>query len=63
MRAYADSLQLVPTKLRKGEVYGFNPTGWSVFAVIGSNLHVGATEMVAVNEETGDVRSLGMVGE
>jgi guanosine-3',5'-bis(diphosphate) 3'-pyrophosphohydrolase len=60
---YSRSINLVRTDLAVGEVYAFDPTGWIVFAVVGSEHRVGATELVAVHEETGEVRYLGRSGE
>jgi len=44
-------------------VYGFEPTGWVIFACVGSQLRVGSTEYLAVRVETGEVRRLGCLGE
>jgi hypothetical protein len=44
--------------------YGFDLAGWVTFCVIEIEVHkVGGSEYVAVNLSTGEVRSLGIIGE
>lgn len=55
---YSRSMNLVRTRMALGDVYGFDPAGWIIFAVVGPEHRVGAAELVAVHEEIGEVREL-----
>ncbi len=54
---------LVPVDSLPGVVYNFDPTGRQLFALLSRRPMVGATEYIAVNKSTGEVRRLGLVGE
>ena len=59
---YEKSLELIPTKLSKGDVYDFDPEGWRVFYWV-DRMQIGATDYCAVNSATGEFRHLGRIGE
>lgn len=59
-----DTAQLVEVDLRSTPVYGFDPAHWFVLAVVEKDSgRVGAVEHIAVNKISGEVRSLGFLGE
>lgn len=60
---HSRSINLVRADLAHGGIYAFDPAGWLVFSVVGPEYGAGATEFVAVNEETSEVRYLGRCGE
>ena len=59
---YEKSIELIPTKLSKGDVYDFDPDGWTVFCWM-DRMQIGATDYCAVNLATGEFRHLGKIGE
>lgn len=64
MQQYRNSIRLVPVTSLPVAVYGFDPHGWFLFAVLeGSPRRLGGTEHVAVDGSSGEVRSLGLLGE
>jgi hypothetical protein len=60
--AFEKSLELIPTKLSKGDVYDFDPEDWAVFYWV-DRTQIGATDYCAVNSATGEFRYLGEIGE
>lgn len=61
---HLESIFLEPAELPQPGAYGFDPEGWAIFVVIERNpMRVGGPEYVAVNYETGEVRTLGVIGE
>jgi hypothetical protein len=63
-RRYGESISIVPVESLPSPVYGFDPTGWRLFAVLDRKANkVGGTRYVAVSESTGEVRDLGHLGE
>lgn len=60
---YSRSIELDRMEPGIGEIYDFDPAGWIVFAILGPEYRIGATEVVAVHEETDEVRYLGTTGE
>lgn len=44
-------------------VYNFDPTGWTLLVLKTGGNRVGGSEYVAVNQETGEVRFLGTLGD
>lgn len=61
---YRNAVNLVPVENLASPVYGFDPEGWDLFAVVDNAVAgVGATDHVAVNRATREVRSLGKLGE
>ncbi len=62
-RRYRDSIELVPVDALPAPVYGFEPNGWYLFAVIEQrSFRTGGGEYVAVSQRTGEVRDLGRLG-
>ena len=59
---YEKSLELIPTKLNKGDVYDFDPEGWTVFYWV-DRTQFGSADFCAVNLATGEFRHLGRIGE
>jgi len=63
-QGYGESIALVPVQSCPTPVYGFDPKGWHLFAVTEGTAHrTGATRYVAVSKSTGEVRSLGLLGQ
>jgi hypothetical protein len=63
-RRFCESLQLRQVNSLPAPVYGFEASGWYLFAVIDQKpTSFGATEYVAVSQRTGEVRYLGRVGQ
>ena len=61
---YRRSISVRPSDLPDPGVYGFDPNGWAIFVVIDKVPdHVGGSEYVAVNLDTGEARTLGIIGE
>ena len=61
---YPGSFTVTPSDLPDPGVYGFDPNGWAIFVVIDKVPdHVGGSEYVAVNLDTGEARTLGIIGE
>ena len=61
---YRRSFTVTPSDLPDPGVYGFDPNGWAIFVVIDKVPdHVGGSEYVAVNLDTGEARTLGIIGE
>ena len=58
---YEKSLELIPTQLSKGDVYDFDPEGWTVFYWVDRS-QIGATNYCAVNLATEEFRYLGKIG-
>lgn len=63
-RRYRESLQLKQVNSLPAPVYGFDPLGWYLFAVIEKeSWRIGSSEYVAVSQRTGEVRYLGHLGQ
>jgi hypothetical protein len=60
----AARLDVVPVDALPRPAYGFDPSGWCLFAAVDqSTCQVGASQYVAVNPATGEVKLLGKLGE
>ena len=58
------AVELEPVESLPGHVYGFDPSGWFLFAVHRRDeLRVGGGEYLGVHSSTGEVRRLGIIGE
>jgi hypothetical protein len=64
LQQYRDSIRLSSVASLPSAVYGFDPRGWLLFVVLERNpRRLGGTEHVAVDGNSGKVRSLGLLGE
>jgi len=59
---YRQSIRIERTELPYS-VYDFHAEGWAIFSVSDNEPCVGGSEYIAVHLETGEARSLGMLGE
>jgi len=61
---YRRSISVRPSHLPEPGVYDFDPNGWAIFVVVEKVPdHVGGSQYVAVNLDTGEARTLGIIGE
>ena len=62
---YRQSITVRPSPLPDPGVYNFDPNGWATFVVTvnKSPYRLGGALYVAVNVDTGETRTLGIIGE
>lgn len=62
---YRRSITVIPSRLPASGVYNFDPNGWAIYVVEVNKAPwcVGGSQFVAVNLDTGETRSLGIIGE
>ena len=62
---YRQSITVKPSQLPEPGVYNFDPNGWAIFVTVVDKFPdgVGGSQFVAVNLDTGETRTLGIIGE